>query len=283
MAVKSVVGGTVAWHVENDKSANAVLQHHYPTIPNFGDVTGLDFADVPNVDVLTAGYPCQPFSNAGNRLGENDERHLWPHVVRAVSGLGPRFVVLENVRGHLSMGFATVLSDLASMGFHAEWGIVGASDVGAPHHRKRLFVFAYRNVADPGGKRHGGRQNVGMVGGMGTTPKSGRRETRAARQIVGDRGATNFGKYGPAVERWEKIIKRPAPDPAEKNANGESQLSPRFVEWLMGIPEGWVTDPVIGITRNQQLKMLGNGVVPLSAQLALSIMSKNAETLEGKQ
>ena len=149
LAVQSVLGGEIAWHVEYDKAPSRILDHHFPGVPNYGDVTQLDFTTVEPVDVLTGGYPCQPFSHAGLRKGTDDERHLWPHVLRAIREMGPRLAILENVRGHLSLGFGTVLSDLASVGWSARWGVVRASDAGAPHQRARLFIVAYPD----GGRR----------------------------------------------------------------------------------------------------------------------------------
>jgi len=143
MAVSSVLGGQVAWHVEYDKAPSRILAHHYPDVPNYGDVTAVDFTTIEPVDVLTGGYPCQPFSHAGLRKGTDDDRHLWPHVLRAIREMGPRLAILENVRGHLSLGFDVVLADLADLGWSARWGVVRASDAGACHQRARLFIIAY--------------------------------------------------------------------------------------------------------------------------------------------
>lgn len=128
---------------------------HWPHIPNLGDIKAVDWATAPHVDIVTAGYPCQPFSHAGRRLGEDDPRHLWPAIAHALRHLRPRYVVLENVAAHLGLGFDTVLGDLADQGFDAEWGVLRASDVGAPHQRARLWVVA----AHPG--RVDGRQLAG--------------------------------------------------------------------------------------------------------------------------
>ena len=120
IAVAAHYGASVAWHVEFDKHPSAILAHHYPDIPNYGDVTGVDWATVEPVDIITGGYPCQPFSHAGTRKGTNDERHLWPYFAAAIRILRPRLVVLENVAGHLTLGFDEVLADLAALGFDAE-------------------------------------------------------------------------------------------------------------------------------------------------------------------
>lgn len=96
------------------------------------------------VDLVSAGYPCQPFSVAGRRRGTDDPRHLWPHVARIIREVGPSLVVVENVAGHVRLGLPEVLGELAEMGFDAEWGCFRASEVGAPHQRERVFVLAYR-------------------------------------------------------------------------------------------------------------------------------------------
>jgi len=104
------------------------------------------------VDILSAGYPCQPFSVAGKRLGTEDPRHLWPHVARIIGECEPPFVFLENVAHHLRLGFPEVASGLVSMGYRLAAGLFTAAEVGAPHKRERLFILAVRegdDLADP--------------------------------------------------------------------------------------------------------------------------------------
>jgi DNA (cytosine-5)-methyltransferase 1 len=98
------------------------------------------------VDCITAGYPCQPFSTAGKRGGENDERHLWPHIRRIVGEVSPELVILENVPGHVTLGFDVVRSELQRMGYRVAAGLFSAAEVGAPHERLRLFVVAHRSA-----------------------------------------------------------------------------------------------------------------------------------------
>ncbi len=105
MGVQSVLPGRTLWHSDIDPGACQVLAHRWPDVPNLGDVTCVDWSKVAPVDVITGGYPCQPFSHAGKRAGTNDERHLWPYVAGAIAVLRPGLCVLENVRGHLSLGF----------------------------------------------------------------------------------------------------------------------------------------------------------------------------------
>ena len=207
------VPGELAWYSEIEPAACKVLAAHHPNVPNLGDVKKIDWANVPRVDILTGGYPCQPFSSAGNRKGKEDERHLWPYVKDAISVLRPRIAILENVRGHLSLGLADVIADLAGVGYDARWGLVRASDAGATHNRARVFIVAYPAgqglqrpdtwfaarsgadksaagclpSADTSSERHGQRQNDRVVGRVGTASEVSGREISAARKESGDR------------------------------------------------------------------------------------------------
>jgi DNA (cytosine-5)-methyltransferase 1 len=355
LAVEAHYGATPAWFCEFDKAPSKILAHHWPNVPNYGDVWHTDWTQVEPVDILTAGYPCQPFSHAGKRKGADDPRHLWPGIARAISILRPSVVVLENVRGHVSLGLADVLGDLSGLGYDARWGVVRAADAGAPHGRARIFICAEpadahgarpqgresawrrdvpsrrtpadtahdglargrraragrdgsphddRTATDPGSQRHGGGVHAGDAGRVDGPDAGEARQRERPREVTVDRGATapadaagdgrdqgraesagivggpdapecgdetRWGAYEPAIRRWESVIGRPAPRPTEPGRTGE-RLSPVFVEWLMGLDAGHVTDPVIGLTRTHQLKALGNGVVPQQAALALTIL-----------
>lgn len=109
------------------------------------DIRGVNFTGT-GVDIVTAGFPCQPFSLAGKRRGEDDERNLWPETARVLGEVRPEFAFLENVAALAGNAyFHRVLGDLSELGFDAEWGVYGAADVGAPHRRKRLWILAYRD------------------------------------------------------------------------------------------------------------------------------------------
>lgn len=114
-------------------------------VPIWTDVT--DFPTEPfgrgALDLFIASYPCQGFSHAGKRLGVEDHRHLWPYCRKFIGAVRPRYVWLENVEGHVTLGLSTVLADLEDDGYQAAWGIFSASEVGAPHQRKRVFILAY--------------------------------------------------------------------------------------------------------------------------------------------
>ena len=94
------------------------------------------------VDILTGGYPCQPFSAAGKRLGTDDPRHLWPFIADGIRILRPKLCFFENVEGHISLGLREVIGELESMGYKVSWGIFSAAECGAPHQRKRVFILA---------------------------------------------------------------------------------------------------------------------------------------------
>ena len=148
-------GMRVIWQSEIDPYASRVLKKHWPEVPNHGDIKTIDWGTVEPPDVICGGYPCQPFSLTGERQGEDDPRHLWPWVRDAISVLRPRYAILENVRGHLSLGGTTVVRDLASIGYNAEWEVISAASQGAPHLRERVFICAYPVGHVPNTKRGG--------------------------------------------------------------------------------------------------------------------------------
>jgi DNA (cytosine-5)-methyltransferase 1 len=153
-AAVAVFGGAVVAYAETDPAAVKVLERVYPGVPNAGDITAADWAAIverfglAGVDVLCAGFPCQPASSAGKRLGAADERWIWPDVARAVRELGPAWVVLENVDDLLVRDggalIAEVTAGLRAAGYAGAWVCVKASEIGAPHERDRVFIVARR-------------------------------------------------------------------------------------------------------------------------------------------
>lgn len=132
-------------YAEFDKYASMVMAHHHPDVPNLGDIKAhhnYTKATLGDIDILTAGYPCQPFSHAGKQLGAADPRHLWPDVAQIIRQLRPGVVFLENVRGHVRLGLKEVIAELAHLGYVGSWRCVRASDVGAAHRRERVFIVA---------------------------------------------------------------------------------------------------------------------------------------------
>lgn len=135
---------TVAF-CEIDPFCRAVLAKHWPDVPIFEDVKTLRGEDVGPVDVICGGYPCQPFSLAGERKGAEDDRHLWPEFMRLVAELRPTWVIGENVAGHISMGLDAVLSDLETEGYAARSFVIPACAIGAPHQRDRVWTIGHAN------------------------------------------------------------------------------------------------------------------------------------------
>jgi DNA (cytosine-5)-methyltransferase 1 len=138
-------GMEVIWQSEIDPYGCRVLKKHWPEVVNHGNIKEINWGDVVRPNIICGGYPCQPFSTAGKRNGTDDPRHLWPWVREAISELRPKYAILENVRGHVSLGLNVVLGEMASIGYDAEWQIVSAASVGAPHRRDRVIIVAYPN------------------------------------------------------------------------------------------------------------------------------------------
>lgn len=152
--MEAVAGAQVAWHAQYDPDdrhqyAARILAHRWPGIPNLGDITRADWFEAEPVHILTAGYPCQPISFAGKGLVTDDPRWIWPAVAQCIRLLRPGLVFLENVAAHLVRGLGDVIAGLARIGYVGSWLCLRASDIGAPHQRKRLFILARPADADP--------------------------------------------------------------------------------------------------------------------------------------
>jgi len=137
-------GMEIAWQIEIDPFCQKVLAKHWPDVPRYGDIKTVRGDEVGAVDIVAGGFPCQPVSLAGQRAGQSDERWLWPEFARILRVVRPRYVLVENTPGLLSLGMGSVLRDLADIGFDAEWQVLSAKAVGAPHLRRRVFIVAYR-------------------------------------------------------------------------------------------------------------------------------------------
>lgn len=185
-AGEKLVGGyeTVAF-CEYDEHAQKVLRKHWPDVEIIKDVRNLaNDADRFRglVDIICGGYPCQPFSQAGKRLGDQDDRHLWPEMLRVIEDVRPRWVIGENVAGHVTMGLDTVLSDLEAAGYTSRCFIVPAVAVDAPHRRDRCWIVA--NSDDAG-------QPADRRSGQGKGDKA-RHNARRRGQALGNADSGNF-------------------------------------------------------------------------------------------
>jgi DNA (cytosine-5)-methyltransferase 1 len=285
---------------EIDEWCQRVLRRHWPDVPVWSDVRELTGADIRGtvhdtdngrvgaepgmavstggdatrgtVDLITAGYPCQPFSLAGQRLGEADDRHLWPEVRRLLSELRPARFLGENVAGHISMGLDDVLSDLEEIGYTARPLVIPACAVNAPHRRDRVWILGYANESGPQGHgRHDQRagersawpsgtdaDTAGRVR-LGAAPWADRhaaqlRESREQSETEQRLGVPDDGLPGLLDGRWRG-------DPM--NAFG--------ADWEDGVPRVVATEK----DRVNKLKALGNSIVPQVAyQILLAMVGK---------
>ena len=303
MAVSSLMDIDLVAVSDIDAGPRAVLTRYHPAVPNLGDIKAVNWSNLPDYRVLTGGYPCQPFSAAGRRKGADDPRHLWPHVLEAIKARRPDHVFLENVRGHLSLGFATVLEDLAAAGYEASWSILAAASAGAPHRRERLYIYAAPGAGAYPVALPAKLPPAGRLGPAGLSPAARVDEndprrlgellpTPLARDHKGayygskrDGGASladvhrlfpapadshDWGVFAEAVARWTLVTGNVPPCPVKLNRNGNPQLTPEFPEWLMGLPAGYLTAPELGLSRAATMKLAGNGVVPQAASHAFA-------------
>ena len=232
------------------------------------------------VDVITAGFPCQPFSVAGQQARENDERNMWPDTLRCIREVGPRYCLLENVPGLVRCDyFGQILGDLADAGYDAEWDIISAEDVGAPHRRRRLWILAYTDepglerrhesavpvkrlreeVANAQGKRIQESGDVDSQAGKGNGPRafngSGEDVPDSQREVLDSNRM-------PREEQWEA-----------GRVGRERKQVPRH----RGGP--WPVEPDVGrvahgvASRVDRLKAIGNGQVPAVVRVAWNLLT----------
>jgi DNA (cytosine-5)-methyltransferase 1 len=288
IAVLAVFGGKLAWCADNDTHVSTILPARYPDVPNLGDVTTLDWAKVPAVDVLCTGFPCQDISFSGRGAGiEKGVRSgIWKNIVIGIRELRPTVIVVENVAAIRSRGLGRVLGDMAEIGYDASWTSLRASDVGAAHRRERVFILAYRQDSEATDilaaayarrerweRRATGEQTTSRWAPGGPVrfgdfvladtverPQHGHGGASSVGEIA-------WGRYEAAIRRWGVLAGCPAPYPVERGTRGQPRLAAAFSEWLMGLPKGFVTD--LGLPYSAQHRALGNGVVPQQAVAAL--------------
>lgn len=191
------------------------------------------------VDCITAGFPCQPWSVAGQRRGTLDDRWIWPHIARIIGEVQPRWVFLENVPGLLRYGLSSVLADLAAQRFDAEWLVVSAAEVGAPHKRERVFIMA-----------DAGRLSTRRAADTGEA------EGRQPHAELGGRGEHLFPPRPNDADGWRDWLAAGGPAPAESGVRGNAD----------GLSSG------MDISRPARLRALGNAVVPQQAVVAFRLL-----------
>jgi len=130
---------------EIDGYASQVLKRHWPNVKNYGDIKNIKGPEIGAVELITGGFPCQPFSVAGKRRGKEDDRYLWPEMLRVISECKPRWVLGENVAGIVAMELENCLLDLEGIGYGCQPIIIPAGAVDAPHRRDRVWILAHSN------------------------------------------------------------------------------------------------------------------------------------------
>jgi len=243
------------------------------------------------LDLFIASYPCTPFSAAGKRDGEKDPRHLWPFVRNFVETCRPKWVLFENVEGHLTKGIVQVLADLEELAYTPVAGVFSAAEVGAPHQRKRVFILAHSESYDwrddPVAKAvtaYHGRGKVGTgFGGLQVRVDSSlaRDELADARNPELDRIPEPEERYGDREARDSGVTQWPArpgepQHPWEEPRTINGKLNADWVEQLMGLPVGWTQLEGGGPEDNRidRLRLLGNGVVPATAEKAFKTLMR---------
>lgn len=249
------------------------------------------------VDILTGGYPCQPFSVAGKQLGDKDPRHLWPHIANRIREIEPSICFFENVRGHLRLGFEQVRDDLRAMGYRVWAGLFSADEAGANHERVRLFILAIRGelvhpehpergpVATEGIRRLEGPDTGGQEDGRARITDGalelsdpGRKglQKPESEALLGTWGREQGGTveqlcnsqlpifaYGPGdLDRWSELLET-RPDLAPATEPGVRLLADGLA-------------PFVDQHRVEQLMCGGNGVVPLEAAIAFITLARSA-------
>lgn len=267
----------IEWIAENDGNVLKILEHLtiFHGVPNFGDVTKIDWSTVPDVDCITGGTPCQDFSYLGTRKGpEGEKSSLLYTFIEAVKAKKPEYVLWENTPGAITKGaYDVLLGALNEAGYSTSSVILPASRLGMPHKRSRLFVFAERTerlaipfnaqlvevrpdtrlrcLPTPNRSRMDGRKSPGY---------SKRPSFYDLKHWSEDEVRAS---YGAAIERWEQTFGREAPPLAKP----KGALNVEFIEWMMGFPKGWVTD-ADDVSRTAKLAALGNACTPQQASEA---------------
>ena len=246
-----------------------ILEKHWPDVPKWRDIRTLtkesfyERTGLRTVDIVSGGFPCQPFSNAGKRQGERDDRFLWPEMLRVISELKPAWVIGENVPGIVNLALDTVLSDMESRGYAAQPFIIPACGVDAPHRRERVCIVAYADGKQLGRFRASRDAEAdagqGIDHGRGTEEPSGRKLRRNEPGADGMADGLHESLHAAAPDTMRESVPRRESEEIcgggtyrnnlyellECTPRGRTgRMNPEWVEWLMGYPIGWTESDV---------------------------------------
>jgi DNA (cytosine-5)-methyltransferase 1 len=276
LGLEATGGFETAAFCEYDAKARAVLSKHWPGVPIHHDIRELTGDAVGHVDIITGGYPCQPFSTAGKRLGDKDDRHLWPEMFRLIQELRPTWVIGENVAGHVTMGLDQVLSDLESEGYAARPFVIPACAVDAHHRRDRIWAVATSHDAYPNSQRSH-RTSIDQQRNDEPVDRKKRKPRSVCKVLAGQR---NPSQRQPDNVQDPKRVRRAKMEPSiagRPESEGptskidESSGPRRWQGWIPEPPLGRVADGVPG--RVDSLRQLGNSIVPeIARRLGLAIL-----------
>ena len=266
-----------------------VLAKHWPDVPIAWDVKELandPARNVPDCDILTAGYPCQPFSLAGKRGGSEDDRHIWPHILQIVACKRPAWCVFENVYGHLTLGLDEVLSDLEAEGYATRPFIVPACGVDAPHKRDRIWIIA-KNMGDTSrsGQQGDNWRRSGKEPENGcqdvADPLGSRSKARGGDKLGADDKSRSNQRQ--SQSGGDKVIMADTDNSGRKEQRWPKPAQPKHQAPQCG--SGWLPEPAVGRVANgiprrvDRLRGLGNAIVP---QIAMRIGQTIKEESNGK-
>ena len=273
---------TVAFS-EIDPYCCAVLEKHWPDVPNLGDIKDItresfhELTGHDTADIISGGFPCQPFSVAGKRRGTGDDRYLWPEMLRVIKDIRPTWVIGENVVGFVSMGLDSALSDLEAAGYQSRAFILPACAVGALHQRERLFIVGH---AEHNGLSAAAIQREHKKDAAGSAQGS-ESAVESARAGIADGNGHVADAYGIGLEEDRITRGHEAPHavptspstPDDGGGAGQWEVEPSVGRMADGVP-----------CRVDRLKCLGNAIVPQQIYpIFAAIMSIEENSRSGKE